>query len=285
MSALRARMIEDMQLRGLAKRTQESYVRAVRQLAEYYDRSPAELSNAEIRAYFLYLSNERQAARGTCSIAYNGIKFLYRHTLKREWSSELQVRLPKEKKQPVVFSRAEVKQLLRCVRLPPYRVCLGVIYSCGLRLKEGTQLEVAQIDSQRMVLTIRSGKGGKDRTVPLAQPTLEMLRQHWASHRHPRWLFPSYRVLSVAQKPVNASSVQKAFRGALQESGIRKQASVHTLRHSYATHLFEAGVEVRLIQRYLGHTSLNTTLRYTHLTAQTEEPANAIIADLMAELT
>ena len=284
MSGLRERMVEDMQLRGLAERTQEAYVRAVRQLAEYYGRSPAELRAEEIRGYFLYLVNERQAARGTCLIAYNGIKFLYEQTLKREWTSELQVRLPKEKKEPVVLSRGEVKALLRCVRLPQYRVCLGVIYSCGLRLKEGVGLEVGQIDSQRMVLNIRSGKGGKDRTVPLAEPTLEMLRQHWVSHRHPRWLFPSYGGCRVGRKPMDGSGVQKAFRGALQASGIRKGASVHTLRHSYATHLYEGGVELRLIQRYLGHSSLSTTLRYTHVSVQREEPATAIIAELMTEL-
>lgn len=287
-SPLRQRMIEDMQLRGLSERTQESYVGAVKQLARYYGQSPEQLSEEELRQYLLYLIKEKGAARGTCLIALNGIRFLYEQTLQRDYVRLKQIRLPKEKKLPVVLSREEVRQVLDCVRLPHYRVCLSVIYGCGLRLKEGVFLEIGDIDSARMLLHVRQGKGLKDRAVPLPEPILKMLRGYWSGHRHPVWLFlalpaPGQPVSSV-ERPIAPSSLQKAFRETVRSSGLSKPATIHTLRHSYATHLLEAGVELRLIQRYLGHKSLSTTLRYTHMTKNTQAIASETINRLMADL-
>jgi site-specific recombinase XerD len=162
-----------------------------------------------------------------------------------------------------------------------------VLYSCGLRLQEGTHLRVSQIDSNRMMLHIQGGKGNKDRYVPLPQPTLELLRSYWGTHRHPVWLFPA----TIPQgwtppqsQAMDNSGVQKAFKAALHSSGIQKAATPHTLRHSYATHLLEAGVNLRLIQSYLGHESLSTTAIYTHLTRTAESVASETIDRLMAPL-
>ena len=282
MTPLRQKMIEDMQLRGLSERTQDSYVRVVRQLAEYYHKPPDQVSEAELRQYFLYLKNEKQVARSTCTQALCGLKFFYQQTLQREWALFDFIRPPQEHKQPVILSIEEVRAILSRVRQPPYRVCLSTIYACGLRLLEGVRLQVRDIDSGRMVLQVRRGKRNRDRSVPLPGRTLAQLRQHWGRHRHPVWLFPG-RGLS-ASAPMEKSGVQRAFRAALTASRLPKAASVHTLRHSYATHLLEAGVDLRQIQSYLGHDSLATTALYTHLTPAGTANAGAVINQLMAEL-
>jgi site-specific recombinase XerD len=276
-------MIEDMQLRGLSGRTQETYVRVVRQLAEYYDKSPDQLSEEELRQYFLYLKNEQQASRSRCMQALSAMKFLYQQTLQREWPILNFIRPAREKKLPVILSQEEVQRILGCLRRAHYRVCLSTIYACGLRLQEGVSLQVEDIDSARQLLHIRHGKVGKDRYVPLPPTSLELLRSYWRIHRHPLWLFPAQQGSGTTQA-LDVSGVQRAFKAALHESGIAKRASVHTLRHSYATHLLEAGVNLRLIQSYLGHTSLSTTAIYTHLTCRTEEMAAQTINRLMADL-
>jgi integrase/recombinase XerD len=288
MTALRQRMIEDLQLRGLAKKTQEAYVRAVRQLAEHYGKSPDCISEEELRQYFLHLKNVKRASRSACTIALCGIKFFYQHTLKREWTTLDLVRPPREKRLPVVLSVAEVRRILGCIYRQRYRICLSTIYSCGLRVREGVFLRVRDIDSDRMVVHVRLGKGAKDRYVPLAVCTLEMLRQYWSTHRHAEWLFPAPTRAAVppsaATKPMSVSGVQRAFKAALHESGVQKEATVQTLRHSYATHLLEAGVNLRLIQVYLGHSSPQTTAIYTHVTREAEGLAGEAINRVMEDL-
>lgn len=289
MTALRQRMIEDLQLRGLSKGTQIAYVRVVQQLAEYYGKSPDRISEEEVRQYFLYLKNDKQIAPGTFGAARAGIKFLFVHTLGREWRTLDLVRPPRESKLPVVLSVTEVRKILGLVRSPRFRVCLNTIYACGLRISEGVSLQVRAIDSERMVVQVRHGKGNKDRYVPLPHCILEMLREFWCTHRHPQWLFPFPTQDGIpptmATKPMSVPGVQYCFKVALAESGIPKEASVHTLRHSYATHLLEAGIELRAIQSYLGHSSLQTTARYLHLTRATEERSAKSIHQLMADLT
>jgi site-specific recombinase XerD len=273
-----------MQLRGYAETTQEVYVNAVARLAKYYGKSPAKLSNEELRDYFLYLVNDKKVSGGSYKVAISSIKLLYEHTLHRRWSTLELVRAPKEKKQPEVLSRQEVQRILGSLTREHQRVCLTTIYSCGLRTGEGVSLQVRDIDSSRMVVHVRNAKGGKDRHVPLAEQTLQLLRAHWVTHRHPVWLFPS-RVegpdLAQASKPMATAGVLKAFHLARKASGVTKPATVRTLRHSYATHLLEAGVSLRLIQAYLGHTYLSTTAGYTHLTPHIEEPASTAINNLM----
>lgn len=288
MTRLRQRMIEDMQLRGFAKKTQEAYLRSVRQLAEHYDKSPAEISEEELRQYFLYLKNEKKASRSACTQALCGIKFLFEQTLKRDWPTFELVRPPKEKRLPVVLSREEVHRALGCLRTFRNFVCLSTIYSCGLRLREGVELEGRDVDSERMMVHVRQGKGFKDRYVPLPERTLTLLRQYWASHRHPRWFFPGQTPggvpLAEASRPVNPSTVRKALQAACEASGIQKHVTVHTLRHSYATHLLEEGVNLRQIQSYLGHRSLSTTSIYTHLTRDGEVRAAETINRVMEPL-
>jgi integrase/recombinase XerD len=288
MTQLRQRMIEDLQLRGLSARTQEMYVRAIRQLAEHYHKSPDCITEEELRAYFLYLKNVKHYSRSASTIALCGIKFFYEHTLQRAWTTLTFVRPPREKKLPVILSIAEVRTILAHLKLLRYRVCLTTIYACGLRLQEGTHLQGPDIDSAHMLVHVRGGKGAKDRYVPLPQPTLELLRQYWKTHRHPVWIFPAPGrggiAMPTATAPMPRSSVQGAFRAALTASGLHKRAAVHTLRHSYATHLLEAGVNLRLIQEYLGHNTPTTTAIYTHLTLKADAIARDALNRLMTDL-
>ena len=288
MTALRERMIEDLQLHGFAEKTQEAYLRAVRQLAAHCKKPPDQISEDELRGYFLYLKNEKGVSQSTSRVALSGIKFFYLNTLRKEWPVLDLIRIPPERKLPVVLSVDEVRRILTQVRRPKYKVCLTTIYSCGLRLREGVTLKTENVDGERKQLHIRNAKGGKDRRVPLPERTLEMLRDYWSTHRHPHYVFPAKTPQSispsVSKKPMNASSVRRALLAALEESGVQKHATVHTLRHSYATHLLESGINLRVIQSYLGHSSIQSTLVYTHLTQKAQSPAveaiNAILNDL-----
>src|SRR5512147_3251180 len=282
MSALRQKMLDDMQLRGFAVRTQEAYLSAVSQLAKHYHKPPDQINEEELRQYFLFLKNEKHAARATCTLALCGIKFFYERTLGREWKTFEFLRPPKEKKLPVVLSVAEVGRVLACVHRQRYRVCLTLIYACGLSLLEGVYMQIKDMDGERQLLHISQGKGGKDPYVPLPSTCLKMLRQHWLTHRNPLWVFPS--PFEEANQPMNESGVQRAFCAALQESGIHKKATVHTLRHSYATHLLEASVNLRIIQSYLGHASPSTTAIYTHLTSITETQSRHTIDEIVTRL-
>jgi site-specific recombinase XerD len=281
MTPLRQRMLDDMQLRGLSPHTQRCYVQAVQRFAHHVGTSPDQITEEQLRQYFLYLRNEKRVSRSTATVALCAIKFFYEHTVQRTWPTLELIRPPKEEKLPVVLSREEVQRVLNCVRLPRYRVCLTTIYACGLRLGEGVALQVAQVDSARMQLHIQGGKGGKDRYVPLAQRTLTLLRAHWRTQRHPVWLFPARRRAQPVTEPMAVDGVHRAFRLAVIHSGIHKHATVHTLRHSWATQLLEAGGNLRVIQAWLGHTSPTTTALYTHLTRKTEDLATDAINDLV----
>jgi integrase/recombinase XerD len=279
MSPLRKRMLEDLQLQGYAPGTQKQYVEAVVRLARHTRKSPEAITEAELRAYFLHLT-QGQHARSTVKIALCGIKFLFVVSLRRPWPVLAFARPPKEKRLPVVLSRAEARAVLAQVRRPVYRVCLQTIYSCGLRISEGVALQVGDVDSQRMVLRVR-GKGNKERLVPLAPATLEALRAFWKTHRSVPWLFPHRpRPQGPPPEPIRAHNLRRAFALACRHSGLTKAATVHSLRHSYATHLLEAGVQLLLIQEVLGHRSPRTTTIYTHLT----EPVRAQLATPVAEL-
>lgn len=284
MTPLRQRMIEDMQLRGLAPLTQRAYLRAVGDLARYYDKSPDCITEEELRQYFLYLHNQKHVSRSTATVILCGIKFFVEHTLRQPWPILDLIRPRPSHTLPVVLSADEVWQILCQVRRTPHRVCLSTIYTCGLRVHEGVQLSVDQIDSARMQLHIRAGKGNKDRYVPLPPRTLALLRAHWVTHRNPVWLFPSGATTGnakhTATQPVDVSTIQRAFHLALQASGLTKPATVHTLRHSWATHLLEAGVSLRVIQVWLGHRSPTTTALYTHLTQKVEQLATEALAQL-----
>lgn len=286
MTALRQRFLQDLQLAGFAERTCEAYVRAVRQLAEHYRQSPNTLTEAQVRDFFSHLKNVRRFARGSLTIAYSGIKFFFRRTVPRDWKTLEHLRVPPESKLPDVLTVEEVRRVIAAVRSEPCRACLWTIYSLGLRLAEGVSLQVGDIDAARSLVHVHRGKGSVDRYVPLPASTLHALRRYWTTHRNPHLLFPALgrgrTEGRTATEPMPRATVQGALCRVVEELGIKKRVSVHTLRHSYATHLLESGVNLRLIQKYLGHKSLQTTTIYLHLTRHGEEHAHARIDALMA---
>jgi len=272
-------MKEDLQLAGFSPKTQQSYLGAVRGLAKHYMRSPDNLSEEEIRQFFLHLVNERKSARSTVTIYLCGIKFFFETTLQRQWNVFSLVRPTRVKKLPVVLSREEVRRILPLIRKTVNRVALTLIYSCGLRVSEGARLRIEDIDCDRQLLWVRDSKRGKDRSVSLSEPTLAVLKEYRGKVRPKEWLFPG-----GSENHVSIATLQRAFKAALVESGITKKASVHSLRHSYATHLLENGVDIRIIQGLLGHESLETTHIYTHLTEKTTERFLQSLNHLMTDL-
>ena len=281
--------IDALQLNGLGERTQEAYARAVRMLSQFYDKTPDLISEQELQQYFLHRKNVDGWSPNTLRICYCGIRHFFIHVLHRDWHTLQMIRAQSERRLPAVLSRDEVRSVLECVRTPHNRAFLSTVYACGLRLQEGQYLEVSDIDSQRMMVHVHRGKGAKDRFVPLPESTLQILRRHWLTHHHPRLLFPALdrgrNTAAFATAPMPKSSLQGAFRRAKVEAGIQKRGvSVHTLRHAYATHLLEAGVNLRTIQQYLGHSQLETTMVYLHLTHVGQEDAYARINSLMGDL-
>jgi len=283
------RMLKDLQLRGMSESTQDNYLRSVRKLSEHYHKSPDLITEEELREYFLYLKNVKKYGGSASTLAMCGIKFFYEYTLKRDWPTLTLARAPKQSKLPTVLGQDEVQRVLSQIRIFRHRACLTTIYSCGLRIKEGTHLQIGDIHSDRMLVHVRFGKGGKDRYVPLPHKTLFMLREFYKTHRNPLWLFPapgrSGTHMSTSTEPLPRSSVQIVFKTALRECGIKKHASVHTLRHSYATHLLEKGVNLRLIQKYLGHRSPRTTAIYTHLTQVAYAAGYKVIEEIMDDFS
>jgi site-specific recombinase XerD len=283
---LRERMRQDLKLAGYSERTQQGYLDTVRLLANHFGKSPALLGEDDLREYFVYLRDDKRLARSSITIALCGIKFFYERTLGRQWQVFEFVRPPQQSSLPVVLSRDEVQRALSAVRIEVYRVCLTTIYACGLRLTEGTSLKPTDVDSAHMQLYIR-GKGNKDRYVPLPASLLPVLRGHWQTHRSSQWLFPAPTRRGTAHAVehggphADRSSLQSAFRRALRTAGIHKRAHIHTLRHSYATHLLESGVSLRMIQSYLGHSSPSTTALYTHLTRNLHDAARAPVDALL----
>jgi len=281
MTALRKRLVEDLKLAGYADSTQESYVRVIGQLSKHYNRSPDLLSEDEVRRYLLHIRDVRKRARSSLKVAQSALKFFFEKSLQREWGVFVIARPPRQSRLPVVLSRGEVRQVLAAVRKDTYRTCLTTIYACGLRLGEGMTLRVDDIDSARMVVHVRNGKGGRDRDVPLSRGLLQLLREEWKVHRSREWLFPWCKGSGDAPVPISRGGLQRAVRLAVASCGIRKKAHIHTLRHCYATHLLEAGVSIRLIQAYLGHRSARSTAIYTHLTREVHRSAVAPIDRLM----
>ncbi len=272
------RMDGDMVIAGLSERTRETYLRAARQLANFHRRAdPGTLEEHQVKDYLLWLRTEKRAVPGTLRIAFNGIRFFYRHACPRDWITLLKFRIPKETKLPAVLTVDEVQRIMNAIVLPRFRAYFWTVYSCGLRQNEALALQTGDIDSQRMRIHIHRGKGAKDRLVPLPASTLDVLREYWRTHRHAKLLFPKTNVKGVVtssvQQTMSESTVQGALRRVVVELKFTRNISVHCLRHSYATHLLEAGVNLRVLQQYLGHSSLKTTSRYLHLTNHGQEEA------------
>ena len=287
MSDLRERMMNDMQLHGYAKRTHQAYIRTVRQLQQFYNLSPEAISEEQLRDYFIHRKNVSHWSASTMRIAYSGIKFFYTYTLKRDWGILLLVRAETERKLPTVLTIDEVRLILHAVNTPHNKTYLTLVYSCGLRLQEALHLQVADVDGNRKLIHVRLGKGGKDRYVPLPDSTLKVLRKYWKTHRNETWIFPrigrSGKEGPSATVPMSKATVQGALRRVLKElPTIAKPVGVHTFRHSYATHLLEAGVNIRLVQQYLGHASLASTMIYAHVTRVGQQDACERINRLMS---
>ena len=286
MTPLRQQMIAALQLSGKGERTQASYVRAVRLLAQFYHKSPDRLSEQELQAYFLHRKNVDGLAPASMRICYRGIRFFSQHVLKRDWHTLARLRAQTTHRLPAVLSVEEVTRLLQAAPPLHNQVYFTTVYSLGLRLHEALSLHISDIDGQRLQVHVHRGKGAKDRYVPLPADTLTLLRTSWKTHRHPTWLLPAtgrdHLQGPPAASPMSRSSVQGAFRKATQRAGIAKMGgAIHSLRHSYATHLLEAGVNPRLIQRYLGHTQLETTMLSLHLTHKGHEDAYTRLNALM----
>jgi len=260
---LRQRMTEDMQVRNLARNTQTSYVQQVSLFARHFNKSPELLGPEDIRTYQVYLTNERKLAPGSVVIAVSALRFLYKVSLKKDWSFEDLIPAPKKpQKLPVVLSPEEVLQFLGCVGNTKQRAILTTCYAAGLRISEAVHLKPTDIDSQRMVIRVEQGKGQKDRYVMLSPKLLETLRTYWRAVRpQGGWLFEG----DVSGQPITRNAVALACRNARQLSRIRKPISPHSLRHAFAVHLLESGTDVRTIQLLLGHRSLATTARYLRI--------------------
>lgn len=283
------KLVKALQINGKGERSQQAYARAVRMLVQYCGKSPDQIAEEELQNYFLHRKNVSKWSPNTMRICYCGIKFYYQHVLQRDWHILNILRAQTEHRLPAVLSTEEVRRLLSHVHTPQNYTFLSTVYSCGLRLQEALYLEVSDIDSKRMMIHVHRGKGAKDRYVPLPHSTLKLLRQYWATHRNPRLLFPAIgrggQDAHDSQTPMAKSSVQGALRKAKFEAGIRKrQVATHTLRHSYATHLLEAGVNLRVIQQIMGHARLETTMLYLHLTQKGQEQAYQTINQIMEGL-
>lgn len=268
MTPLRKRMIEDMRLRHFAPKTREAYLSAVSALAKYYGRSPDLLTKEEVRKYFVYLVEERKLSPSTIRVHLCGIRFLFEVTLGREWKVFDLVQPKRGRKLPVVLSRDEVRRLIETVRNLKYRIMMLCAYLCGLRLGEIISLRLCHIDGERMQIRVVSGKRNKDRNVPLPKRLLELMREYWLEEKPSDWLFPTTAHWRAGE-PIHCSSLGRVINAAAEEAGIEKHVTAHTLRHCYATHLLECGVDLRIIQEMLGHKSPETTAIYTHLTDKT----------------
>jgi integrase/recombinase XerD len=261
MTPLRRRMIEDMTLRNFAPRTIQVYVERVATFARHFGTPPERLGPEHIRGYLLHLIQERHVSWSYYNQALCALKFLYRITLRRDWVVDDVVCPKQPRKLPVVLSPQEVARFFAAITHLKHRAILMTAYAAGLRVSEVTRLRVADIDSQRMVLRIRQAKGQKDRFVGLSPRLLEILRAYWKAARPADYLFPG----RDPDRPITSKAVHLACQAARRRSGLDKHVTVHTLRHSFATHLLEDGTDLRTIQILLGHRSLSTTARYLHV--------------------
>jgi site-specific recombinase XerD len=261
MGALRKQMDEDLLVNGMSVRTREAYLYSVSGLAKFYRRSPDRISEAEVQRYLVYLLQERKLAWSSCNIVLNALKFLYRVTLKRT-QSDFRLPTPRQPQRlPQILAREEVARLIEATRNLKHRAMLMTAYGAGLRVSELCHLKVADIDSRRMTIRVEQGKGAKDRYTLLSPRLLKELRGYWLAYRPSDWLFAGAK----ARRPLDVSAPQRMFHAAKARAGITKRCSIHALRHAFATHLLEAGVDIHTIQRLMGHGHISSTLRYFHL--------------------
>ena len=272
MKPLRRKMLNDLVVRNLAENTQKSYLQSVTGLARYYKRSPDQLSVQQVQDYLLYLSQQRHLAWKSCNTIRHGLRFFYQVTLDRPVTQFYLPCAKEPSKLPQILSHEELVRLFTVATNPKHRALLMTTYAAGLRATEVTRLRLTDIDSARMCIRVDQGKGRKDRYVPLAPRLVVQLREYWRGQRPPHWLFPGTQI----DRPMTRDGAWYIYVKARDKAGITKAGGIHLLRHCFATHLLEAGTELVVIQRLMGHTSIRSTLRYLHLarehTAATTSP-------------
>jgi len=262
-SPLRKRMIRDMELAGLTRNTQRAYIHAVVRLQDHYHIRPDKLSEKQVQQYIFWLRDEKLVARGTFQTDWYGLKFFYYRTLSIDWSlfTRKKVRLPRRKRLPVPIAWDDGHRLIAAIRKPGYQLCCSFMLALGLRIGDVLALTVQSINAAQMIVRV-IGKGNKERILPLPETLYIALRSFWTTHRHPHWLFPNRN----GTAPLCERSLRNAFNEARDSLGINKNITPHSLRHGFATHLLENGVDIRIVQMLLGHASLSSTEIYTHLT-------------------
>lgn len=264
MSKLREKMMMDMDLKGFSPKTKDNYVKHVEKFSRYYMQSPEKLGEAEIKQYLHFLLTQANMSQSYNSQSYSALKFLYETTLKRDWDGYRIPRSKKIKKLPTVLSREEVKRIFDVTRSLKHKAIFMTIYGAGLRVSEAANLKARDIDPNRMQIRIQEGKGKKDRYTLLSKTNLKILREYWNEYRPKEYLFPGVD----RNLPINVRTIQKVFEQSVEKAGITKEASVHTLRHSFATHLLDFGADVYHIQKLMGHSSVRTTTKYLHVSRQ-----------------
>jgi integrase/recombinase XerD len=261
MTTLRQRMLEDLRIRNYAPGTVRCYIRAVAEFAQHFNKPPDQLGAEEIRRYQLFLLNEKRVKLSSYIQAICALRFFYQNTLHRRIEID-RIPLPRyEKKLPIILSKTEVKALLEAPRNLKHRALLATMYGAGLRVSEAAILKISDLDRERHVIWVRGGKGHKDRQVMLADPLRDLLAAYWRSTRPTGWLFPGKK----QDCPITTDSIFKACVAAARKAGITKPIHPHSLRHAFATHLLDEGVNLLVIQRLLGHAHLKTTAGYLHL--------------------
>jgi|SoiMethySBSTD1v2_1073268.scaffolds.fasta_scaffold299431_2 integrase len=272
--------VECKSLRG---RSKAEYLRQVRKLAEHYpSRSLKQLTERQVFDYLIFRRDEQKLRPSTLNQAVVALRLFYQDFLKKDWQLWRQFEIRRDYPLPVVLTREETRRLLAAIRSGRFKAVLTLIHHCGLRVGEAVRLRPADIDAARAVVRILDGKGGKNREAPIAPAMIERLRRYWKAHRNPKWLFPGVgrgwkdrchslvAAMGQSSKPMSVSSVQNAMRMSVASCGLKKKATCHTLRHSFATHLLEDGVSIRQVSEYLGHATLQSTLIYLHLTEVSE---------------
>ncbi|MCK5806178.1 MAG: tyrosine-type recombinase/integrase [Lentisphaeria bacterium] len=278
---------DSLVLTGLATRTGETYAREVRILMRRFGKPPFLLTEGDVRTFML---ERHEKLNGSSQrILYRGLRFLYNDLFKFDWELLKAARTKYETIEPAILSREEIKRLLESIQTPQIYAYLRTVYSCGLRLSEALNIKVGDIDRAGGVLHVRQGKGAKDRKVFLPSLTLDMLGRYWLRHRNPAWMFPALgrngKGGPTADKPMSICTVQGGLRRYLKRAGVTKsRVSIHTLRHSYATHLLEAGVPLTVLQKQLGHENITTTLRYVHLSREAQVDSAQIVDRMMGRI-
>ena len=286
MSNIIKRYKEDLQLAGYAKRSIESYVSSVLRLQRFYNKPLEDITEEDLRQYWLCCHSDFGWSAASLRISYSGIQHFFTKTIVRSWKIFSEIKWKREEKLPTILSLKEVKKIIYALPTQQSHTFYLTLYSMGLRLREATTLQVGDILSDRGLVHIRGGKGGLDRTVPLPKVTLTAMREYYKTHRNPKWIFPALghdngKNAGTAKGTVSDNGVQGVLRSTLQRLNFKKHVHPHVFRHAYATHLLEANIPIRHVQKILGHKTLTSTMIYLHVTTLAEEDSNEKVAQLM----